>query len=61
MKTEENDEYPLMLVNTVLSNKPIVVSVMVDKHPLDMELDTGAAVSEETFNQHWAKLPLLIV
>ena len=61
MKPEENDEYFLMSVNTVSSNKPIVVPVMVDKHPLNMELDTGAAVSlvsEETFNQHWPDKPL---
>jgi hypothetical protein len=49
------NEYSLMTVNSV-SSKPIVVSVVIDKCLIDMELDTGAAVSlvsEQTFKQHW--------
>ena len=57
----EDSEYSLMTINSVSSNKPMIISVVVDGSPLDMELDTGAAVSlisEERFKQLWPKKPL---
>jgi hypothetical protein len=55
----EDDEYSALMLNnisSVSSNRPIVISVSVDQCPLNMELDTGAAVSlvsEETFKKCW--------
>ena len=50
-----------MTVNSVSSNRPIIIPVVVDKCLIHMELDTGAAVSlvsEETYKQHWSNKPL---
>ena len=39
------NEYPLYCLSDVGHSKPIKVEVVVDRNPLTMELDTGAAVS----------------
>ena len=45
-----------MFTLTVSHTTPIVVPVEINNMTINMELDTGAAVSlvsEETYNQHW--------
>ena len=51
------NEYPLFTSHTT----PIVVPVEINNMAVNMELDTGAAVSlvfEETHNQHWPQQQL---
>ncbi len=59
--SEENNEYSLMVINTMSATKPLIVPVTVDNRSIDMEVDTGAAVSliaETTYKQHWTDKPL---
>ena len=54
------NEYPLFTL-TVSQSTPIAVSVEINSKSVNMELDTGAAVSlisEETYGQHWPQLQI---
>ncbi len=58
---KDNNEYSLMVINTMSATKPLIVPVTVDNCSIDMEVDTGAAVSliaETTYKQHWTDKPL---
>ena len=53
-------QYPLFTVS-VSQSTPIVVSVMMNSKSVNMELDTGAAVSlisQDTYRQYWPQLEL---
>lgn len=54
------NQYPLFTL-TVSQTTPIVVSVEISNKTINMELDTGAAVSlvsVETYSQHWSQQQL---
>ena len=54
------NEYPLFTIS-VSQSTPIVVSVRINSKSVNMELDTGAAVSlisQDTYHQHWPQLEL---
>ena len=57
---ETNEEYNLYALKTS-SRKPMMVSVMIETQPLEMELDSGADVSlisEQTYLQQFKHIPL---
>ena len=56
VQEEEVVDYPLFHLGTASNSPPITDSVAVEKCPVTMEVDTGAAlslVSEATFNKLW--------
>ena len=59
-ETGTSEEYMLLSLSSS-SSEPIIIPVKVNGQLLNMELDTGAAVSlisEETYRCHWADRPL---
>ena len=59
-ETPTKNEYPLFTL-TMSQSTPIVVSVMINRKSVNMELDTGATValiSQETYCKYWRKLQL---
>ena len=60
---EEPDDYTLQMVKSLRKSDapPILVKVKLDDCPVDMEVDTGAAISlmsESTFNTLWPRRSL---
>ena len=58
---EDSVEYPLHSIKSSLDRPPILITVELDGHPLEMELDTGASVSlisKATFQQLWPEREL---
>ena len=56
-------EYPLHNVNSPAATKLLMVDVIINDHPVSMELDTGSAVtlvSEHTYKSKWPETPLQI-
>ena len=53
---DEGNDYPLFHMKSSGRSNPLMVTITVDKRPVLMEVDTGAAlslVSEATFKELW--------
>ena len=61
-RVEEEEEYCLLQLRSLQSTPPLKVMLKLEDCPVEMEIDTGAAlslVSEATFEKLWKKKPAL--